>query len=364
MFEDRVDWAPRASVGLLGVMGRVNKEQSNTYALVSVFVLVVTVAGLAAPSRARATLDRESFEACLLDRANQARSAAGAPDLEMADELVSPVREWSEWMRFNGFQHMPDAQRQEILPESSTVWAENIAMHGDREASDCDRMHDLWMSSASHRANILNSGFSFVAVGTYVDSTGWWATQLLFGAQSCRGTFCDDDSSTFEAAIEQIAAADITQGCNPPVNDLFCPDEPVTRGEMAAFLARALDLPKDSEIQFNDVSNSVFADPIVRIAGADITRGCNPPTNTLFCPESNVTRGQMAAFLARALDLPAAREIEFSDDDGSQFEQDIETIAAAGITSGCNPPSNTRFCPGENVTRGQMAAFLARALDL
>ncbi|VAV99277.1 hypothetical protein MNBD_ACTINO02-485, partial [hydrothermal vent metagenome] len=53
----------------------------------------------------------------------------------------------------------------------------------------------------------------------------------------------------------------------------------------------------------------------------------------------------------------------FNDDDGSIHESYIEAIAAAGITKGCNPPSNNRFCPDDPVTRGQMAAFLNRALD-
>ncbi len=72
----------------------------------------------------------------------------------------------------------------------------------------------------------------------------------------------------------------------------------------------------------------------------------------------------MAAFLSRALNLPASNAIDFIDDNHSIFESSIQNIAAAGITFGCNPPANTNFCPGEYVTRGQMAAFLARALQL
>ena len=53
----------------------------------------------------------------------------------------------------------------------------------------------------------------------------------------------------------------------------------------------------------------------------------------------------------------------FVDDDGSTFEADIEWMATAGITRGCNPPANTEFCPDDFVTRGQMAAFLHRALE-
>ena len=56
---------------------------------------------------------------------------------------------------------------------------------------------------------------------------------------------------------------------------------------------------------FIDVSPThTFEADIVRLASAGITRGCNPPANTRFCPEGAVTRGQMAAFLTRALDLP------------------------------------------------------------
>ncbi|NIV55166.1 MAG: hypothetical protein GWN48_06125, partial [Actinobacteria bacterium] len=72
----------------------------------------------------------------------------------------------------------------------------------------------------------------------------------------------------------------------------------------------------------------------------------------------------MAAFLTRGLDLPDDHTTEFIDDEQSVFEGDIERLAAAGITRGCNPPANTRFCPDQPVTRGEMAAFLTRALPL
>ena len=72
----------------------------------------------------------------------------------------------------------------------------------------------------------------------------------------------------------------------------------------------------------------------------------------------------MAAFLDRALSLPATTPDWFDDDDASIFEGAIDRLAASGITSGCNPPANTDFCPHKNVTRGQMASFLSRALTL
>ena len=179
------------------------------------------------------------------------------------------------------------------------------------------------------------------------------------------GSFRDDDGNVHEGSIEAIAAAGITRGCNPPVNDRYCPTATVTRGQMAAFLVRALDLAPAATDYFLDDIGSVFEDDINRLAAAGITRGCNPPDNNRFCPDQQVTREQMAAFLVRAYGLadPGAGD-RFIDDDGSQFEDDIERLATAEITLGCNPPSNSRFCPQEPVRRDQMASFLARAAGL
>ena len=71
----------------------------------------------------------------------------------------------------------------------------------------------------------------------------------------------------------------------------------------------------------------------------------------------------MAAFLSRAYDLVDQASNPFVDDDGLIFEADIERLAAAGITIGCNPPTNDRFCPNNTVLRQQMASFLIRAIN-
>jgi hypothetical protein len=178
------------------------------------------------------------------------------------------------------------------------------------------------------------------------------------------GTFIDDDGSTFESEIEWLAAEGITRGCNPPSNTRFCPDDFVTRGQMAAFLVRALGYTDDGGGNlFVDDDDSIFELDIDRLGTAGVTRGCNPPTNTRFCPDDFVTRAQMAAFLVRALGYTDDGGGDlFVDDDDSSFEGDIDRLGTAGVTRGCNPPANTRFCPDDFVTRGQMAAFLFRVL--
>ena len=178
-----------------------------------------------------------------------------------------------------------------------------------------------------------------------------------------RGRFVDDDSSIFEDDIEWMADQGITKGCNPPLNDRFCPDDTVTRGQMAAFLVRGLDLTDRLDNPFRDDDGSIFEADIERLAAARITRGCNPPVNDRFCPDDPVTRGEMAALLVRALDYTDDGGGDlFVDDDDSIFEGDIDRLGTAGVTRGCNPPANDRYCPDHVVTRGQMAAFLHRAL--
>ena len=185
-----------------------------------------------------------------------------------------------------------------------------------------------------------------------------------------------------EDNINRIAAARITLGCsaptdNPPSGDrYYCPDDPVSREQMASFLARALDLPAADQDYFVDDEGSVHEDNINRAATARITLGCSAPTDNppsgdrYYCPDDPVRRSQMASFLARALDLPAADQDYFVDDEGSVHEDNINRAATARITLGCsaptdNPPSGGRYyCPDDPVSREQMASFLARALNL
>ena len=138
------------------------------------------------------------------------------------------------------------------------------------------------------------------------------------------GTFIDDDTSIFEGDIEAIAAVGVTKGCNAQRTE-FCPERAVTRGEMAAFLVRAMGLTdQDPAIDFTDDNDSIFEDDIENSPPPASPKAATP-TARRFCPNRHVTRGEMAAFLVRAIGLtdqdPA---IDFTDDNDSIFEDDIE----------------------------------------
>jgi hypothetical protein len=181
-------------------------------------------------------------------------------------------------------------------------------------------------------------------------------------ARPVGGSFTDDDGNVHEANIEAIAEAAITLGCNPPDNDQYCPSDVVSRAQMAAFLTRSLLLPPAADDYFTDDEGSVFESVINSLAEAGITLGCNPPDNDQFCPDDPVTRGQMAAFLVRGYGyVDGGPGDYFTDDDEIVFEGAIDALAYAGVTTGCNPPTNDNYCPHDLVRRDQMASFLARA---
>jgi S-layer homology domain len=189
---------------------------------------------------------------------------------------------------------------------------------------------------------------------------GRWSSvnSLVRPADSSFGTsFLDlcNTSSDFRSDIRWLEQEGITEGC---ASARYCPNGIVSRGQMATFLARFLSLPASSTDYFTDDEDSSHEANINRIARAGITLGCAP---SRFCPESPVRRETMAAFLARALDLPATSNDYFTDDEGSDFEADINRIARAGITSGCG---GGRFCPTESLERDQMAALLYNARNL
>ena len=129
--------------------------------------------------------------------------------------------------------------------------------------------------------------------------------------------------------------------------------------------ALKLPIPTDPAIgAFQDTQNNTHRDNIRAIAAAGITLACDA-TGTRYCPDHNVTRAEMASFLTRAFKLPIPTDPAigaFQDTQNNTHRNDIRAIAAAGITLGCNPQS-TRYCPNTPVTRAEMASFLARTLQ-
>ena len=141
---------------------------------------------------------------------------------------------------------------------------------------------------------------------------------------------------------------------------------------MAVFLLRGMhgagyQPPDATGTKFTDVPLSQpFAKWIEQLANENITGGCSV-TPAMYCPDSAVTRGQMAVFLLRAkhgsaYQPPAATGTMFTDVPVTHlFARWIEQLSREGITGGCGA---TTYCPEAEATRGQMAVFLVRTFNL
>ena len=172
-----------------------------------------------------------------------------------------------------------------------------------------------------------------------------------------------EQTGVHREAVEALAAEGVFDGtgCGP---GLFCPGEPILRWVMAVWLVRVLDAnPPTADVStFADVGASHWWSPYVeRLAALGVTQGCTA-VPARFCPNDPVTRAQMASFLVRAFELEAGPSAGFSDvDTDDTHAANIDALAASGVTAGCTP---ARFCPRRHTTRAQMATFLARALGL
>ena len=171
-----------------------------------------------------------------------------------------------------------------------------------------------------------------------------------------------DEASPHRAGVENLQELGILEGTECARGE-FCPADALQRWVMAVWLVRVLDSadPDPSSTRFADVDPDEWWAPYVeRLAVLGVTQGCaTEPAR--FCPDDSVTRGQMATFLSRAFDLEAASSFGFTDVGGNTHEHNIDALAATGVTVGC-ATGPVRYCPDQSVTRGQMATFLTRAI--
>lgn len=180
-----------------------------------------------------------------------------------------PVPEGAMWRMGNRHSDRASEAFGNLAPH---IWcpdyAKNMTSYGPHQFGRADEIRDLVLAEAPN-----NPPFNDVAGHTFEQSVLWAAAQgIAFGS---RGEF------------------------NP--NDL------VTRGQMTAFLRRAVSgLPEDfimpdpsENVTFNDIAEHTFEADILWAARQGIAQG---GTDGNFRPNDPVTRGAMAAFLHRALD--------------------------------------------------------------
>jgi hypothetical protein len=171
--------------------------------------------------------------------------------------------------------------------------------------------------------------------------------------------------------ISLLNSLNITAGCSTSPA-LYCPGAAATRAQMAVFIVAALRQeitvpPNGTAPYFNDVApNSPFFPFVQSIKELEITAGCSA-TPSLYCPEANITHGQMAVFMIAAwmkannlTSFTHSTTPYFTDVPANHpFFRFIQKMRDLGFRSGC---SATQYCPDSLVTRAEMAPLILRAI--
>ncbi|MGZ9165724.1 MAG: putative glycoside hydrolase [Anaerolineales bacterium] len=230
--------------------------------------------------------------------------------------------------------------------------------------SNSDVYHEVWMYS-NYQVDLGTP------LGPRYKSGNRWKREFTHGVVTVDPV---NHTATIEASwawpyVKRLYNAGITSGCG---GDNFCPEETVTRAQMAVFLERSMRGSSytppvaGGSTGFGDVPTTHWAGAWIKQLAADsITSGCGSGN---YCPEAPVTRAQMAVFLLKAkhgsaYTPPAAgSSTGFSDVAPTHWAAVwIKQMAAEGITGGCGTGT---YCPESVVTRAQMAVFLVRAFNL
>jgi hypothetical protein len=247
----------------------------------------------------------------------------------------------------------------------------------------------IWLhpqpSPAFRRAFVLSLALLPLAAGVQAQSTSTVQDPTIsFSSpgtkqvtlKACNATGCDTITKTVMVStfadvpptywawhfIEGLQAGGVPTVCGS--NPLrYCPDNPMTRGDMAIFLLRAKEggayvPPACTTAAFADVPCSDPLAPwINELVRRGVTAGCGDGN---YCPGNPVTRDQMAVFLLVTAGIPPDRICllaPFTDVlCSTPFEPYIKTLVTLGVTAGCGSGA---YCPQATVTRAQMAIFLS-----
>jgi hypothetical protein len=274
-------------------------------------------------------------------------------------------------------------------PSAAGAGDDSIMEIDSGEATACNWSAIDWLSESPVSGTVAGNSsepidFTFdstaLTAGTYVahvkatNDTPYAAVPVpvVFNVVPYDQMFADvPPTHQFYNWVQSIGLAGISSGCDNQVPlPNYCDTDNVTRSQMAIFLERGIHgsdytPPPATGTVFGDVPDTYWAAAWIEQFVADgITSGCGGGN---YCPDTEVTRAQMAIFLLRSkhgasYTPPPATGTVFTDVAAGDFGADwIEQLVAEGITSGCG---GGNYCPADPVTRGQMAVFIQRNFDL
>ncbi len=203
--------------------------------------------------------------------------------------------------------------------------------------------------------------FVWYRVKTKDGVTGYVASSYLEPSEASPSrSFSDVPSGHWaEEQIHYLVDQEIIAGY---ANGKFGTNDPLTRWQAALILVRAngASLTNRPNPGFDDVPTS---HPYYQAIAAAVDEGLfSGVSKTMFKPGATLTRREMAVLLQRLYKFPAPTSTHpFTDvPKGAWYEDAVHRVYGAGVAAGM---TKTTFAPVQEVTRGQFAVFMARAMD-
>ena len=249
----------------------VQRPRHTTLASLVTSLLLVAGLILAAPADAGTGADEQLFVQLI----NQTRAGAGLPPLAVHSELRGEARSWASSMANTGqLAHAPDISRGISAPW--TVLGENVGVHG---IQDVRQLHDAFVASPSHYANIVDARYGYVGVGVVVTEGGELWTTHRFMATAEAPTTTAPPTTVAPTTAPPTTTAPVTA---PPTTTPPTTDPPVTSPPSSASNNSPFD-----PAPFETAPANTGADPSTTPppSADDATTSVSPPTSTTTSPD-------------------------------------------------------------------------------
>lgn len=323
--------------------------------LVPLLALAATLATPLPAGAEEAPAPRHELEAELVRLVNEERADRGLPQVRVTVQQQRKAREHSAVMAERDHLHHGSDLAGDVFPgDAWTGMAENVVRRYTPETA-----HEAFMDSPPHRDNMLDERWTHVGVGIAVDGRDLWVTQRFISVKPGRSLplFRDMPAGGWRHdAVVTGWRRGMLRGC---AEDRVCPDDGLTRAQMASLLTRIAGRTPDPDAarRFDDVDPaSPHAGAIGALADAGVTRGCREGS---YCPGEPLSRGAMASFIVRAKSWDGLLEQRFADvAPGHTHAATINRLDERGVTQGC---TSARYCPERAISRVEAARLVARA---
>ena len=186
-----------------------------------------------------------------------------------------------------------------------------------------------------------------------------WVAYLLAGAMvtssttAWAGNYKDVGGHWAENAIATWTERNVLNG----YNEMFRPDDTITRGEMAVILDRMMYYTEKQQNTFTDLDQAFYTDPILKAAKAGILL----QSNALIQPKQTMTKQEAIVMFAKALGIsPIEGNTDFEDD--AQIADWAKGYVAAMKQYGYITSDDGVFHPDELISRAEVATLLSTSV--